>query len=82
LSSAQILRAADYDCVLLLEPIGKAWDRLGVAPHGLILVNVVHGDWSEMLGLQRRVPPRWPASTARLVHRYTDEGPWPEVRVL
>jgi hypothetical protein len=81
--SAQILRAAGYACVLLLEPIGKAWDLLGVSPHGLVLVTVVRGDWPEMLGLQSLgVPQRWPASTVRLVHRYTDEGPCPEARVL
>jgi len=81
--SAQILRAAGYDCVLQLEPISKAWDLLGVSPHGLILVSVVHGDWPEALGLQRHGgPPRWPTSTVRLLHGYADGSPWPEVRFL
>jgi hypothetical protein len=81
--SSRILHAASYDLVPLLEPIGQVWDLLGVSPHGLILVNVVRGDWPEMLGLQRLgIPPRWPAGTTRLVHRYSDEGPWPEARLL
>jgi hypothetical protein len=54
--SAAILRAAGYDLIPLAEPIGKAWDLLGVAPHGLILVNVVQGDLPEPFGLQRRHP--------------------------
>ena len=81
--TAQILRAAGYDVIPLAEPIAKAWTLFGVSPHGLILVNVVHGGWPEMLGLQSLgVPPRWPVQTVRLVHRYTNEGRWPEVRVL
>ena len=81
--SAQILEAAGFDVVPLLRPIGKAWDLLGVSPHGLILVTVVRGAWPEMLGLASLgVPPRWPVSTVRLVHRYADESAWPAVRIL
>jgi len=81
--SAAILRAAGFDLVPLAEPIHKAWDLFGVSPHGLILVNVVRGGWPEMLGLQSLgVPPRWPVQTARVIHRYVDKTPWPEVRVL
>ena len=81
--SAAILCAAGYDLIPLLEPIGKAWDLLGVSPHGLILVSMVRGDWPESLGLQRfSAPPRWPTSTVRLLHRYVDGTPWPEVRFL
>jgi len=36
-----------------------------------------------MLGLQSLgVPPRWPAATVRLIHRYTDDSAWPETRML
>ena len=81
--SAAILTAAGFDLVPLLRPIAKAWDLLGVAPQGLLLVQVVRGGWPEMLGLQSLgVPPRWPASTGRLIHRYLDGAPSPEVRLL
>ena len=81
--SAKILQAAGYALVPLVEPIGKAWDLLGIAPHGVILVSVVRGDWPEPFGLQRLgVPSRWPTSILRVVHKYGDESPWPEVRVL
>ena len=81
--SAQILEAAGCDLVPLLRPIANAWNLLGVGPHGLLLVHVVRGAWPEMLGLQSLgVPPRWPASTGRLIHRYVDETRWPEVRLL
>jgi hypothetical protein len=81
--SAQILEAAGYDLVPLLGPLAKSWDLLGVSPHGLILVSVVRGAWPELLGLQSLgVPPRWPAATVRLIHRYADESTWPAVRVL
>jgi hypothetical protein len=81
--SSRILHAASYDLVPLPEPIGQVWDLLGVSPHGLILVNVVRGDWPEMLGLQRLgVPLRWPVETTRLIHRYVDGQSLPEARVL
>jgi len=81
--SAAILRAAGFDLVPLAEPIGTAWDLFGVSPHGLILVHVVRGAWPEMLGLQSlSVPPRWPANTGRLLHRYVDGTSSPEVRLL
>jgi hypothetical protein len=80
--SAAILRAAGYDLVPLLEPVGKVFDLLGVCPHGLLLVTVVR-DWPETLGLQRLgVPPRWPVQTARVIHRYLEGQTLPEVRVL
>ena len=81
--SAAILEAAGLALVPLLRPIAQSWDLLGVSPCGLLLVHVVRGAWPEMLGLQSlSVPPRWPASTGRLVHNYTDEGSSPEVRLL
>jgi hypothetical protein len=71
--SSRILHAASYDLVPLLEPIGQVWDLLGVSPHGLILVNVVRGDWPELLGLQRLGAPAALAGPDRLprppVHR-------------
>jgi hypothetical protein len=81
--SAAILEAAGCAVVPLLRPIAQVWNLLGVGAHGLLLVHVVRGAWPEMLGLQSLgIPPRWPASTGRLVHKYTDEGSSPEVRLL
>ena len=81
--SAAILAAAGCDVVPLLRPIAQAWNLLGIGPHGFLLVHVVRGAWPEILGLQTLgIPPRWPASTGRLIHRYTDDGPSPEVRLL
>ena len=81
--SAAILTAAGCDVVPLLRPIAQAWTLLGIGPHGLLLVHVVRGAWPEMLGLQSLgIPPRWPAGTGRLIDRYTDDGPGPQVRLL
>ncbi len=81
--SAAILEAAGCDVVPLLRPIAQAWNLLGIGPHGLLLVHVVRGTWPEMLGVQSfGIPPRWPASTGRLIHSYVDGGPRPEVRLL
>jgi len=82
--SAAILEAAGCAVVPpLLRPIAQAWNLLGIGPHGLLLMHVVRGAWPVMLGLQSLgIPPRWPASTRRLVHKYTDEGSSPEVRLL
>ena len=81
--SAAILEAVGCAVVPLLGPIAQAWHLLGIGPHGLLVVHVVRGDWPEMLGLQSLgIPPRWPASTGRLIHRYTDDGPCPQVRLL
>ena len=81
--SAQILEAAGYDVVPLLRPIAKSWDLLGVSPCGLLVVHVVRGGWPEMLGGQSLgIPPRWPAATLRLIHRYADDASWPAVRIL
>ena len=78
-----ILEAAGFDVVPLLRPIARACNLLGIGPLGLLLVHVVRGDWPEMLGVQSLgIPPRWPASTGRLIHRYTDDGSSPEVRLL
>jgi hypothetical protein len=87
--SGQILEAAGYDLIPLREPIGQCWDLLGVGARGLVLVAVILGKaWPTMIGAQSLgVPPRWPAYTVRLVHKYTTEIStteisWPEVRVL
>ena len=81
--SAAILEAVGCAVVPVLGPIAQVWNLLGVGPHGLLLVHVVRGPWPEMLGLQSLgIPPRWPASTGRLIHRYTDDGPAPQVRLL
>lgn len=81
--SAAILEAAGLALVPLLRPIAQCWDLLGIGPHGLLLVHVVRGAWPEMLGLQSLgIPTRWSASTGRLIHRYTDAGPCPQVRLL
>ena len=81
--SAAILEGAGLALVPLLRPIAQCWDLLGVSPCGLLLVHVVRGAWPEMLGLKSLgVPPRWPASTGRLIHRYVEGLPGPAVRPL
>ena len=81
--SAAILLAAGLALAPLLRPIAQCWHLLGIGPHGFLLVHVIRGSWPEMLGNQTLgIPPRWPASTGRLIHRYVDGTPSPEVRLL
>lgn len=81
--SAAILEAAGLALVPLLRPIAQCWDLLGVSPCGLLVVRVIRGPWPELMGIQTLgIPPRWAASTGRLIHRYTDDGSSPEVRLL
>jgi hypothetical protein len=80
-ASRRLLEAEGYAVVRAAGSKG-AWDLIGVSSRDVVLVQVKSRDWPGAMEMDALVGFPCPPGCRRLVHRWRDRAPIPDVREL
>lgn len=79
--SMALLKAAGYRCTRSAASLGE-WDIVGIGPDGFVLCQVKTRDWPGAEEMQVLQAFRCPANCRRLIHRWRDRVPLPDVKEI
>jgi Holliday junction resolvase len=77
----RLLEADGYRCTRAAASLGL-FDVLGVGKDDLVLVQVKSNEWPRTDEMQQLRAFLCPANAKKLIHRWRDRAPLPDVRIL
>lgn len=79
--SMRLLEAAGYACTRAAASLG-VWDIIAVGSQDVILLQVKSNEWPRALEMEAMKEFRCPPNAKKLIHRWRDRQPLPDVREI
>jgi len=79
--SMAVLEAAGYRCTRSAGSLGE-WDVIGISGRDVVLVQIKTRDWPGAVEMEQLKMFVAPPNVRKLIHRWTDRRPLPEVKEI